>query len=286
METKLITLENEALRVQISTLGAELQSIVKKENGREYLWQGDPAVWRKRAPWLFPIIGQLRGGAYRYHGAAYTTMPMHGFASKMHFDAAAKGEAEAVFTLRATEETLAMYPWRFVLTITYAISGDALAIRCDVRCEDAQEMYFSLGAHPGFVCAPGDTLSFDGAGTLFCQRLNLDSHLLEPEATQMEETIELQETLFDADAMLLRAPACEGATLRRADGTGVRYEFGRVPWVGVWTRAHGGLPYICIEPWYGVDDPVDAQGDIEKKLDIVRLDAGETFTMKLSIRPL
>ena len=30
METKLITLENEALRVQISTLGAELQSIVKK----------------------------------------------------------------------------------------------------------------------------------------------------------------------------------------------------------------------------------------------------------------
>ena len=32
METKLITLENEALRVQISTLGAELQSIVKKEN--------------------------------------------------------------------------------------------------------------------------------------------------------------------------------------------------------------------------------------------------------------
>lgn len=281
----IITLENEALRVEVAALGAELQSIVTRKDGREHLWHGDPAVWRKRAPWLFPLIGQLRGGAYRYKGVTYDTMPMHGFASQMMFDVEQRGASESVFTLRATEKTLAMFPWRFVLAITYALEGDALVICCTVRCEDEEEMYFSFGAHPGFACAPGDTLAFDGAGSLTCQRLNLASHLLEPASVKMDEAFELQEALFDADAMLLRAPACEGATLRRQDGTGVRFAFGRVPWVGVWTRARGGLPYVCIEPWYGVDDPVDAEGDIEKKLDIVRLGAGETFTMKLSIKP-
>ena len=284
MGAGLVTLENDALRVQISARGAEMQSIVKKDSGCEYLWQGDSAVWSDRAPWLFPIIGQLRGGAYRCGGREYA-LPMHGFASGMTFEVETSGGTEAVFTLRATEETLEMYPWRFMLTIAYALREGELRIRCAVRCEDGREMYFSLGAHPGFVCAPGDVLSFEGAGALACQRLNPGSHLLEEQSVELGEAIELREELFDADAMLLRAPACAGATLRRRDGTGVRFEFGRVPWVGVWTRARSGLRYVCIEPWYGVDDPVDAQGDIERKPDIVRLPAGDTFEMNLSIRP-
>lgn len=279
----IITLENEALRVEIATLGAEIQSIVSKETGRENLWNGDNRVWRNRAPWLFPIIGQLRGGTFSFKGEKYAT-PMHGFASKREFEVEQDG-TQATFTLRASEETLKVYPWRFELKIAYALEGAQLNICCTVKCEDEEEMFFSFGAHPGFTCAPGDTLTFDGAGTLNCQRLDLATHLLEHASIQIDEAIELEEALFDADAMLLRAPACTGATLRRKDGTGVRYEFGQVPWVGVWTRAHGGLPYICVEPWYGVDDPVDADGDIEKKLDIVRLPAGETFTMNLSIKP-
>lgn len=279
----IITLENEALRVEIATLGAEIQSIVSKETGRENLWNGDSRVWRNRAPWLFPIIGQLRGGTFSFKGEKYAT-PMHGFASKREFEVEQDG-TQATFTLRASEETLKVYPWRFELKIAYALEGAQLNICCTVKCADEEEMFFSFGAHPGFTCAPGDTLTFDGAGTLTCQRLDLATHLLEHASIQIDEAIELEEALFDADAILLRAPACTGATLRRKDGTGVRYEFGQVPWVGVWTRAHGGLPYICVEPWYGVDDPVDADGDIEKKLDIVRLPAGETFTMNLSIKP-
>lgn len=279
----IITLENEALRVEIAALGAEIQSILSKETGRENLWNGDSRVWRNRAPWLFPIIGQLRGGTFSYKGEKYAT-PMHGFASKSEFEVEQDG-AQATFTLRASEATLKVYPWRFELRIAYALHGAQLDMCCTVKCADEEEMFFSFGAHPGFTCAPGDVLTFDGAGTLTCQRLDLATHLLEHAAIQIDEAIELEEGLFDADAMLLRAPACTGATLRRKDGTGVRYEFGQVPWVGVWTRAHGGLPYICVEPWYGVDDPVDAHGDIEKKLDIVRLPAGKTFTMNLSIKP-
>jgi galactose mutarotase-like enzyme len=52
-------IENDLLRVQASSLGAELQSIVLKKDGTEYLWQGDPTYWKGRAYNLFPICGRL-----------------------------------------------------------------------------------------------------------------------------------------------------------------------------------------------------------------------------------
>ena len=48
------TIENENLEVRINSLGAELWSIVDKNDGTEYLWQGDKELWARRAPNLFP----------------------------------------------------------------------------------------------------------------------------------------------------------------------------------------------------------------------------------------
>ena len=48
-------LKNEKLTVEISSHGAELQSIRNAE-GREYLWQGDEKYWPRRSPLLFPIV--------------------------------------------------------------------------------------------------------------------------------------------------------------------------------------------------------------------------------------
>lgn len=64
------TIENEFLRVSAEDDGAQLSSVELKENGKEFLWQGDPSVWYGRAPVLFPIIGQLLDGKYRYSGRA------------------------------------------------------------------------------------------------------------------------------------------------------------------------------------------------------------------------
>ena len=51
------TIENDKIQVQISDLGAELQSIVLKKDGTEYLMQGDKTYWGGRAYNLFPICG-------------------------------------------------------------------------------------------------------------------------------------------------------------------------------------------------------------------------------------
>ena len=51
-------LENEKLLVEITPAGAELTRICDKKNGQEMLWEGDPAVWGRHSPILFPFCGE------------------------------------------------------------------------------------------------------------------------------------------------------------------------------------------------------------------------------------
>ena len=53
------TIQNEFLTVRVEDLGAQLASI-RAPGGEEYLWQGNPDIWARRAPILFPTLGHLR----------------------------------------------------------------------------------------------------------------------------------------------------------------------------------------------------------------------------------
>ena len=57
----LYTIQNSQMRVTIDSLGAQLMSITAAD-GTEYLWGGDEAYWRNRAPNLFPYVGRLTEG--------------------------------------------------------------------------------------------------------------------------------------------------------------------------------------------------------------------------------
>ena len=70
------TIANEQLTVTISDRGAELQS-VKGTDGRERIWQGDPAVWGRRSPVLFPLCGRTYEGKSTADGIP-CDLPLHG----------------------------------------------------------------------------------------------------------------------------------------------------------------------------------------------------------------
>ena len=40
-------LENDTLRVEIASLGAELKSVKNKSTNQEYMWQADPQYWNR-----------------------------------------------------------------------------------------------------------------------------------------------------------------------------------------------------------------------------------------------
>lgn len=55
-----LQLENNIFVAQIDTLGAELCSLLRKDSGEEFVWQGDERYWAGHAPTLFPITGKLK----------------------------------------------------------------------------------------------------------------------------------------------------------------------------------------------------------------------------------
>ena len=51
------TLENENLKVEIDSFGAEIKSVKRKSDNFEYMWCGDKKYWGRTSPVLFPFVG-------------------------------------------------------------------------------------------------------------------------------------------------------------------------------------------------------------------------------------
>ena len=66
MGNEMHVIENEFLKVAVAPHGAELCSIYDKVRQHEVVWQADPAYWNRHAPVLFPFVGKVNEGTYRY----------------------------------------------------------------------------------------------------------------------------------------------------------------------------------------------------------------------------
>lgn len=142
------TLKNTALTLNISLHGAELTSI-RDSFGREFLWQADPAFWKRHSPVLFPIVGSLWDKHFRVNGREYE-MGQHGFARDMDFRLVSEREDEMWFELKSSPETLAKYPYMFTLRIGYRLEANKIHVMWEVSGDDSQTMWFQIGAHPAF----------------------------------------------------------------------------------------------------------------------------------------
>ena len=162
------TVENEFLRVEVESLGAELASVVDKATGAEMLWQGDPAVWPRRAPILFPYCGKLVNGSYTVEGKQYAG-GQHGFARDLEHEFLGCDGTALRFRLASSAETLALFPFDFVLESTYALEGRTLRHTLAVTNTGSRELRFGMGSHPGF------NLPFDAEHTTEDYELRFDT---------------------------------------------------------------------------------------------------------------
>ena len=270
-------IENEHLFCAVDDRGAQLHSLKDRDNKIEYLWQGDPAVWYGQAPVLFPIVGRLKDDLYRWQGKEYT-MPKHGFARKSLFRLLERGESFISFILESSDETRACYPFEFALTLTYRLEGRTLAAEAMVENKGEGEMVFSIGAHPGFNCAMGDVLRFDAPETLDSLWIDDEAMLAGGSYPVLENStdITIHEHLFDKDALILKGVQSKNVTLVRDGVPSVKFDIGGAPVLGIWAKP--GAQYVCIEPWYGLNDSNDYTPDFSQKPLVERLGAGEVFT--------
>ena len=268
-------IENEFLTCEIDDMGAQLHSLRLKENGKEYIWQGNPEIWYGQAPVLFPIIGQLIGDKYRYNGKEYT-MPKHGLARKLPFAVKECGGAKAVFSLESDENTLKSYPFEFELLVIFELCGKSLVNTMTVINKTDGEMYFSIGAHPGFNCKVGDIIEFEKPETLSTERIDKENLIIPEKFPLIENSreIEITKEIFEPDALILSDMKSE--KLRIKGENEIEFTFGKCPFLGIWAKP--GAPYVCLEPWYGVNDGREVKKGISEKRGIQKLGKGGEFS--------
>lgn len=279
----IFTIENKNIRICARSVGAELCSFVDKRSGQEheYLWQKSD-VWQGQSPLLFPIVGRLRDDVYHIGGKEYQ-MKKHGFARRSEFLLEQKGEQEMIFLLRDNEATRQVYPFSFELRACYSMMDHGFVMEYRVKNTGKDTMYFSLGAHPGFRCEIGDRVALDEEET--ASAFQLDSNGLRGAEKlpvfECSRELVITPTVFEKDALIFDGLRSKGATLVRQNGRNVHIDFGGAPCLGLWAKP--GAPYVCIEPWYGIDDRWDAGHDFTQKERVCTLEANEEFIFPVTI---
>lgn len=149
------TIENDYLKVTVSDHGAELTSVYDKAQDFERIWCADPAVWNRHAPVLFPFVGKVKDGAYRYNGNTYAMKTQHGFARDAEFTCIEETTGSITHKLVYSDETLEIYPFEFELLITHRFDAEnprLLHVTWAVKNLGSDEMLYSIGGHQDSDC--------------------------------------------------------------------------------------------------------------------------------------
>jgi galactose mutarotase-like enzyme len=287
----LYTIQNSQMRVTIDSLGAQLMSITAAD-GTEYLWGGDEAYWRNRAPNLFPYVGRLTEGRCTYGGKSYE-MTRHGFANRTQFSALESGADHITLHMEDSGETRAVYPFAFAFDLVYALSGSTLSVTYRVTNRDGKEMYFGLGAHPGFRVPLEPGKAFTDYRLTFAQPcqpwqvLMSDDYLINgqeaPYPLEGGRSMPLRHDLFDHDAIILKNMD-RTVTLSAGEGSrGVTVSYPRMRYLGVWHKPESDAPYVCLEPWLSLPSRHGVVEDLSQQNDLMALCPGETYENRWTV---
>ena len=279
----LVTLRSERLQCSINPLGAELQRLTGDDD-REWLWDGNAAYWSGRAPILFPIVGMLAEGVYRWQGRPYA-LEKHGFARRRAFAVVERTAASATLRLSADHATRQMYPFDFELELRFVLTNE-LTITATVRNRGEEPMPFSFGFHPAlrWPRAGEAQLLFDARESGPVWRIDGNGLIARKEPLPGDgRRMVIDDALFVDDAMILRDVASRAICFEHDEGI-VRVVWDNLPDLGLWTKP--GAPFLCVEPWAGFSDPVGFVDDISEKPGIVILDRGSDWSATITIAPL
>ncbi|PWG00823.1 aldose 1-epimerase family protein [Levilactobacillus bambusae] len=289
----MIILHDDFLTVQIDQMGAELISVKDNESQIEYMWQADSTFWGRHAPILFPIVGRLHDDQYQLQDQTYG-LTQHGFARDRDFTVVSQTPTKVILEQRADAETKQKYPFDYQLTVTFELKAHELQVAMTVMNPNQQELPFSIGAHPGFN-VPLDTAggSFTDYQVTVAPKRVYDRIPLSGPYSEVNQQVTddfrqpkgLNHQAFDQDAKILALNGEETTVMLSStkDDHGVALHVGGAPYVGIWSPYPKEAPFVCIEPWWGIADPVDHDGNFLTKPGLNRLAANQQFTAAYSI---
>ena len=286
-ELSTFVLENDALSVRVSPVGAELQSVVC--GGVERMWSGDPAVWGRRAPLLFPLIGRLRDGWYA-NGGERVDAPMHGFCRDRAFAAEQVSGTHARFETTSDEGTRAVFPFDFRLRVDFSLEGATIVKAHTVENAGEVPMPFELGGHEAYATRlmPGERMvdcfvrfedidklemfGMDEAGILTLPKVEVP--LEDGRLTKTPEQLGIDTVVLE------NVPGGRVVLASAANPHEVEVEFPNFPYLGIWTKAgQDDARYLCLEPWSALPDAHFSPRELAEKPGVRVLAPGERATL-------
>lgn len=286
------------MKAVCTTMGAELISL-KKSDGREVIWQGDPNYWNGRNPHLFPIVGSLKDSKTIILGKEYT-IPKHGFARRNEFAVVSHTENQITFVLKSNEKIKECYPFLFAFYVTHTLTEDGFLTEYRIENLDSETMLFGLGGHTAFNCPMEEGSLFSDYEVRFCET---ETHpvyqcveddlggLLYERGIRKEyqdfSVINLNYDIFRLDALIFsKLNSKQVKLVHKTSGNGVEVQMDGFASLGIWTPIGKQAPFVCIEPWSIIPDKEDTNGIFKDKPAITALNPNETAQFSYRVRLL
>ena len=283
-------LENDVLKVAINSRGAELDNIYNKQTKLEYLWDANPTFWPKKSPNLFPVIGGLKNSEYSFEGNKYT-LSRHGFARDNGYVVEEFDASNIKFTLHSNDKTRANYPFDFIFSIIYSIEKKVLKCKYVVQNASSYKMYFSVGAHPAFrIPLTADTnyndwyLEFGEIENANLYPLDKEGLIKMQSAPFFNDTkkLPLIKELFYNDALVFKDLKSTQIDIKSDKSeNGLKIEFKGFPYYGIWSAKDAN--FVCLEPWCGIADIENTDGNLISKEGINMLESNEIFEREWTV---
>jgi galactose mutarotase-like enzyme len=91
----------------------------------------------------------------------------------------------------------------------------------------------------------------------------------------------LDDALFEPDVIILDQLHSRSLTYAAPGGPRLQIGFPDARYLGIWTRP--GAPFLCIEPWQGITDPVGFAGEFRSKPGIFLVPPGATQSLCMTV---
>lgn len=247
-------LKNKYLEVAVNSDGGSMTSV--KYHGEERQWQGDK-FWKSQDVVIFPIVGHA--GEYEVDGKIYAPKS-HGVARYSEFALVNLTLDKLTLELTSNAVTRQTYPYDFVFDISYELKKNTVKITYTVRSESG-EIPFYVGGHPGMK-APG--------GEAVIEFENEENPLMYPlgggEAVQLKGMKRFVANKdFFKECKTFQLGNLSGGKIYAVTRDGYRYVYkSDCPVFAFWSNEEGG-DYICVEPWWGINDYEGAPKELKDK---------------------
>lgn len=259
------TIENEILKLSVNSEGGSMTSLIYKPTGSQRLWQGDERWWKGQDVVIFPVVGHA--GEFTAKGKT-CLLKSHGLIR--YSSLSVKGKGGDFITLYKTSDswTEEQFPYKWEFEISYKLSGGSVTVSYFIR-----SLYgvlpFYVGGHPGMVAPDGTAeITFENEEHPVVYPLEGAPYPVEGLKSFTADKA------FFAKHKTYQIGSLSGGAVYAKTQDGYVYTYkSDCPLYAFWSNENGG-DYVCVEPWWGINDFAAAPKDITLK-PFVNFDRGQ-----------